>query len=132
MIKILKFLLSLIFLAIIVFVVLYFLPAATKEKILTTLAGVVPESLKDKAEELILTPPEQRSRVIRELEDRLTRLRTGPSKTETAKIIQESETLISELKEKNEAASLTEIVANRIVNQLLDQTATSTLECPMN
>ena len=122
MFKILKWLVSFLFLIAIVLIIIYFLPSATKEKVLTTLAGVVPETLKDKAEELILTPPEQRARVIRELEDRLVRLRTSPSNQETERLLRESEQLVSELLNRNNDASLQSVVTQRIVEQLLGET----------
>lgn len=121
MIKVLKFLVSLIVLILIAFVVLYFLPTATKEKVLTTIAGVVPETLKDKAEELILTPPERRARVLRELGDRFTRLKTSPSREQTAQLIQESEELLNELEDTNNDASLQSVVTQRIAEQLLHE-----------
>jgi len=122
MFKILKWLVSFLLVIAIVLIIIYFLPSATKEKVLTTLAGVVPESLQDKAEELILTPPEQRVRVIRELEDRLARLRTSESNQETTQLLQESEQLINELREHNNDASLQSVVTQRIVEQLLGET----------
>jgi hypothetical protein len=104
-------------------VIIYFLPANIKVDGLTKITGIVPDAVKAKAEELILTPPEKRGKLIAELENNITALKQGGSMQETGTMIEESEKIIAELKEKNEETSLTEIVKVKLVEQLLNRKA---------
>ncbi len=125
MLKLLKFLFSLILIAVIAVIVVYFLPGTTKEKILTRATGIIPEEIrekvKEKTEELILTPPEQREKLIAQLEDKITRLRETSPTPAVHTIIQETESVIAKLKEKNDDASLTSIVTQKIVEQFIGE-----------
>lgn len=114
--------------------VLYFLPARTKEWVLSKATGIVPETLRERAEDFILTPPEQRSRTIRELEEHIRKLKQSPSAEETSRLIAESESLIARLKEKNDDASLPTIVATKLVEKFIGAgTATTAPACePVN
>ncbi len=108
-------------------IVLYFLPSRTKEWVLAKATGVVPEALRERAEDLILAPPEQRSRAIRELEAAISALKRSPGEAETDRLIAESESLIAKLKEKNADASLPAIVATKLVEKFIgaERAATS-------
>lgn len=127
MFRLLKFLFSGVVALFTIGLIIYFLPREIKIKGIEKLTGIVPESLKDKAEELMLTPPEQREKLIEKLENNLEFLKSDP--TDAQKLIKNSEDLIAELKEKNKAASLTEILSNKIAERLVGEFATKTQEC---
>lgn len=115
-------------------VVLYFLPAHAKEWVLSKATGIVPETLRERAEDFILTPPEQRSRTIRELEATIGALKRSPDEAETDRLIAESESLIAKLKEKNADASLPTIVATKLVEKFIgtEKATTSPICEPVN
>lgn len=122
MFKAFKIILGAFLFLLLAFLALYFLPGEIKEKTLASLAGIVPETLKEKAEELLLRPPEKRLRVIKKLETEIKELKAGPEKkTATEDFIKEAEELIAELKAKNEDASLTSALTARLVEKLLDR-----------
>ena len=99
--------------------IIYFLPREIKIKGVEKLTGIVPESLREKTEELALTPPEQREKIIANLENNLEALKKDPTNTEAQELIRNSEELIAKLKNKNKAASLMEIISNKLADRLI-------------
>ena len=102
------------------FVVFYLLPTSTKEKALISLAGIIPEELKDKTESLILTPEEKRGRIIKKLETKIAGIKKLSTDKNLVAAIEESEKLIQELKTKNEEASLTNTVTAKLIEKLIE------------
>ena len=129
MFKILKILISATIVLFIIGAIIYFLPAETKIKGIETITGIVPESVKEKVEELVLTPPEQRGKIINSLETNLENLKSDPTNGQARELIKNSEELITKLKEKNKAASLTEILSNKIAERLVNQIAGTSTQC---
>ena len=126
MFRLIKFLIALPVLVGGALIVLYFLPAHTKEWTLSKLSGIVPEKIHEKTEELLLTPPEERAKLISKLETQFGKLKSGVSTT-TARIVDETEALITKLKAKNEDESLPTIAARKLVDTILGrEKATST------
>src|SRR3989344_329741 len=110
MLKLLKFFFAFLFLLVLAVVVIYFLPQANKEWILTKAAGIIPEALKKRAEEFVLTPQEQRARIIQNIEERLSDIEKETiSPADAATLAREAHTLLGELKSKNDELSFPEI-----------------------
>ncbi len=120
MFTIIKMIAGLIGIVVIAGVVLYLLPSATKEKTLTFISGVIPDSLKAQAEQLLLTPPEQRAKIIAKVEENLVALKEL-AEPKAKELVSQTETLLTELKEKNEAQSLPEIVKGKLVEQFINK-----------
>ncbi|MBI4133540.1 hypothetical protein HY478_02920 [Candidatus Uhrbacteria bacterium] len=119
MFSLIKFLLSLAVLLALVAAVLYFLPANFKIEVAQKIVGFVPDTFKEKTEELLLTPPEQRAKLIAKLEEKLAYLKDNPGGEIFDSVLQEAENLIGELKEKVTETSLTETIKTKLVDELL-------------
>ena len=119
MIKIFKYLMSLALFLAIGFTVFYLLPTNTKERVLTSLAGIMPEKLEEKAKSFVLTPEEKRLSVIKKLENKIAGIKKLSSKESIVEAVEESEKLIRELKAKNEEASLTNTVTAKLIEKLI-------------
>ena len=130
MLKLLKFFFAFLFLLVLAVVVIYFLPQANKEWILTKAAGIIPEALKKRAEEFVLTPQEQRARIIQNIEERLSDIEKETiSPADAATLAREAHTLLGELKSKNDELSFPEIAKTKLVDALLNRNATSSEQC---
>ena len=119
MITILKFLVSLVLLLLLFGAGVYFLPTHIKVSALEKISAFAPAVLKEKAEALLLTPPEQREKVIARLEANLDQLKNAAPET-VSQVVEKSKKLIADLKEKNEAASLMEILETKLVDRLIN------------
>lgn len=114
--------------------IIYFLPSETKINALEQLTDFVPESVKEKVDDLLLTPPEKRAKILEKLEKNLADAETAladnaVSATEAktlSETIASAEKQLEELKTKNNDASLTSIVTTKLVEQLLNKNATTT------
>ncbi len=127
MFNLLKILVSAAALIAIAGAIIYFLPHEIKISVLEKFKAFAPEALKAKAEEILLTPPEKRAKIISDLESKLESLSKLNPAGETNGLIEESQSLIEELKSKNKDASITEILTNKLADKLIGvQTATST------
>lgn len=132
MFKFLKIIVSAVIFIIVLALIIYFLPRETKIKAVQALTKIVPDSFKERVEEIILTPPEEREKLLRKLEDNLGKFKSVPISEENAALIEDSEKVLEKLKEKNEAASLTEIIAQKFADQLVKEiagTGTTTIQC---
>jgi hypothetical protein len=132
MFGLLKLVLSLLLLLVLAFGIVYFLPHSAKLEAVEKIVHIVPESLKEQTEALLLTPPEKRAEILEELEEKFDSLKSAAGE-EGAELAAETELLIEELKVKNEAQSLAEIIKEKLVDKLLgDKTASSTgCECAL-
>lgn len=127
MFKALKVVFSVILAIIIIFIIIYFLPSDIKVKGLQAITGVVPESIKKEVEELVLTPPEKRAKILKELESRLAdALKTISTEETKEKIseelktqIEEARNLVKKLEEKNNDSSLTNMVTSKLADKLI-------------
>ena len=129
MFKILKFVIGIAVFAIVASIVIYFLPTNVKMKVFEAVAGVVPDSIKDEAESLLLTPPQQRAKLIKKAEQNLASLKTNTD-PKPEQLVTDTETILTQLKEKNEAQSLTEIVKEKLVDQLIGKTGQQNCAVP--
>jgi hypothetical protein len=120
---------SLVGLAVITLATIYFLPHEMKLKAFGVIGDVLPDSLKNAAEDIILTPPESREKIIQNIEDNLQALREA-APLEAEHIIKETEALLADLKAKNDEQSIAEIVKMKIADQLVSQQlGTTTPSC---
>ena len=129
MFLLLKILASLVLLAVVIGGLVYFLPYDIKVKTVEKLTGILPDSLKNKIQDLVLTPPEKRARLIAQLQNNLTDLKTAAAEEKT-KLLSQSEDLIAQLQEKNNDESLVQIIENKLVDKLLGQATTTASQCP--
>ena len=111
-------------------VVIYFLPHEMKLKAIGAIAKITPESLEGVTEDLLLTPPEEREKLIGKLEQKLDDLKDA-SQTEAAQIIESSKNLIGELKAKSDELSLAEMVKEKIAENIFGKTGTTTCAEPL-
>lgn len=121
-----KIIASIIFSIAAIAVIVYLLPSSRKEWLLTKAAGIIPQSFKDEAEQFLLTPEEQRNRLISQLENTLTQIEENPSNADA--LIEEADVLLEELRAKNHELSLGEIAKTKFVEALVGEVATSTRE----
>ena len=128
MFRIVKLLIALPVLAAAALVVFYFLPAHTKEWTFTKLTGLAPAKLEAKARELLMTPPEERAKFIRELEARLAEIdrQTG---TTTDPLIEESQSLLQKIKAKSGEQSLTELLKTKLAEKAVNAVFGTTTQC---
>ncbi len=120
-----KLLLNLVILVVIVVAVFYFLPRNFKISQLEKIADFVPESIKEKAEDFLLTPAEKREKIILSLEAQL-KILEGAVDPEAKEVIPAMEALIQKLKEENDELSFAEIAKEKLIEQLLDKGNTGT------
>lgn len=127
MINIIKFLASLILFIALMAVIFYFLPSDLKVSGLEKLTGLIPETVKAKAEELLLTPSEKRAKLISQLENSLENLKNSKTAENVEAFIENSKNTLAELKEKSEETSIKEIITAKIADKLLNlDTSTNT------
>ncbi len=125
-----KLILNLILLVFLIIVVLYFLPRNFKIQQLERLADIVQTTIKNKAEEFLLTPAEEREKIIGKIETTLTELTASSTETTTQKI-KEIEQELTDLKAKNGELSFIEIIKTKLVEQFLKpNSATSSPALP--
>jgi hypothetical protein len=124
-----KLLLNLVVFVIFVLVVIYFLPRNLKMSQLERLADFVPESIKEKAEDFLLTPAEKREKIILTLEAQLTVLENAVN-PEAKEIIPTMRALIEKLKAENDELSFAEIAKEKLVEQFLKQEKTAPPTAP--
>lgn len=104
--------------------IVYFLPTDIKSKALQKVSGIIPESIKAEAEKLVMTPPEERARIISQIEDGMKKIKEEAP--ETAKdIVIKTEALLEDLKNKNGEESIAEIVKKKIVTSFFDNGTTT-------
>ena len=104
--------------------VVYFLPTDIKSKALQKISGVIPESIKAETEKLIMTPPEEREKIIAQIQEGIDKLKQEvPEKTK--EIVIKTEELLSELKSQNEEESIAGIVKRKIVDSFFDNGTTT-------
>ena len=123
MFKLLRFAFSLVILLVVAGVIVYFLPTEIKLKGLSAISGVVPTSLKESAEKLILKPSERRSQIITNLESNIKNLKNHPSEETAKEIVASSEKLHEKLRVANNDPSLTEALTGKVMDALVKQTA---------
>lgn len=128
MFRAIKFLIALPVLVAAALVVFYFLPAHTKEWTFTKLTGLVPEKLETKARELLLTPPEERAKLIQELETRFTKL-TDDIPPAASHVLEESKALLQKLKAKSSESSLTELLKTKLAEKAVNAVFGTTTQC---
>ena len=128
MFRLIKLLIALPVLAAAALVVFYFLPAHTKEWTFTKLTGLVPEKLETKARELLLTPPEERARIIQELETRFTELKDDIPPA-ASRVLEESKELLAKLKAKSGESSLTELLKTKLAEKAVNAVFGTTTQC---
>ncbi len=128
MFKIFKWLVSLIAIIVAIGIVLYLLPRDTKLTIAEKLTHVVPASVKEKTEDLLLTPPEKREKVIRKLAANLSELKKNSTAANAPALITDSETLLNQLEEKNKAQSVGEIIESKLVEKFIGCPVSSTTQ----
>ena len=124
-----KLLLNLVVFVIFVLVVIYFLPRNLKISQLERLADFVPESVKEKAENFLLTPAEKREKIILSLDAQLTALESAID-PEAKEIIPAMQALIEKLKAENNELSFTEIAKEKLIEQFLKQEKAASLTAP--
>jgi len=113
---------SLIVSTVVVAVVYYFNPWGVKEKTAETISELdfLPESVRNKAEEILLTPPQRREKIIQQLEDSLDDVKTfikdqaQNSPPEVKAAIAKSEKLIAQLKDANIEPGILNTTATKI------------------
>ncbi len=104
--------------------IVYFLPTDIKSKALQRVSGIIPESIKAEAEKLVMTPPEERAKIISQIEDGMKKIKEEAP--ETAKdIVIKTEALLEDLKNKNGEESIAEIVKKKIVDSFFDNGTTT-------
>ena len=97
-------------------VVIYFLPTEIKLKGLAAISGIVPESVKEKAEKIVFTPSERRDQIITDLEQNIEDLKNNPSEETAQEIAASSETLLEKLRGANDDPSLTEALTGKVID----------------
>lgn len=118
MFSFLRTLVSLIVLATIAGIVIYFLPHDIKLRAIEKISGIVPESIAEKTEELLLTPSESREKLLSKLGENFSELKTA-SEEKAKELVAQSETLLQKLEEKNKELSLGELARQKLVNLLV-------------
>ncbi len=122
--QIIKWLFSLAVVTAIGLGIVYFLPTDIKSKALQKISGVIPESIKAEAEKLIMTPPEERAKIISQIEEGISKLKQeAPEKTK--EIVIKTEALLEELKNQNKEESIAEIVKKKIVDSFFNKGTTT-------
>ncbi len=105
--------------------IIYFLPADIKSSVVQKVTGILPESIKAKTKEILMTPPEKRQELLQQLETKLQELKNqAPDKAQD--LIKETDTLINNLKSQNQEESLGEIIKKKLVDTFLLKSATNT------
>ena len=113
---------SLIVSAVVVAGIYYFNPWGVKEKAAETISELdfLPESVRNKAEEILLTPPQRREKIIQQLEDSLDDVKTfikdqsRNSPPEVKAAIAKTEKLIAQLKDANVESNALNTTATKI------------------
>ncbi len=114
----LRTIVSVVVLAAIAGLVIYFLPHNTKLEIVGKISGIVPESIKEETEELFFTPVESREKILAKLEENFEALKeAAPEKAK--ELVSESEAMLQKLKEKNEEQSIAELAKQKLLNLLV-------------
>lgn len=125
MLKAVKILGSLIFLLLVAGLIVYLLPTTIKVKGMEALTGIVPASVKEKADEFLLTPAEKRSRILAALKSKLHKIESQPAAaSEVTTLAEESQALITQLSEHNGERSFVEIAKEKLVEKLVGETKT--------
>jgi len=128
MFTILRILFSSVFAIAVIFAIFYFLPTDIKLKGIETVTGIVPESIKEDVQELILTPPEKRDKILRELKKSLEKLDEIDSSNKTPEAvldeikteIKKTKKIAENLKDINNDASITDIITKKLIEKLID------------
>ncbi|MST04097.1 MAG: hypothetical protein EXS49_00820 [Candidatus Pacebacteria bacterium] len=122
--QIIKWLFSLAVVTAIGVGIVYFLPTDIKSKTLQKISGVIPESIKAETEKIIMTPPEEREKIIAQIEEGISKLKQSATE-KTQEVIVKTETLLEQLKNQNEEESIAGIVKRKIVDSLFNNGATT-------
>ena len=122
--QIIKWLFSLAVVTAIGVGIVYFLPTDIKSKTLQKISGVIPESIKAETEKIIMTPPEEREKIIAQIEEGISELKQNATE-KTQEVIVKTETLLEQLKNQNEEESIAGIVKRKIVDSLFNNGTTT-------
>lgn len=107
--------------------VFYFLPASAKIKGTDFIVERIPETWKAEAEELLLTPQEERAKLVADLSTQLEVVKEKLA-PEDESLITEGERILAELKKKNDEASFAEIAKGKIIETLISRKPAVTCE----
>lgn len=129
-----KLLFSLFLAGVVVLLVLYGIPADLKDRGLALFgrAKIIPLEIQNEIESFILTPEEKREKLINQIQNNLTQLKSVPTNnadtiTTTTEIIKETERIIVELREQNnDKPGVVDRVVQTVINQVLPQEQTKT------
>jgi len=142
--KFLTVIISVILAIAVLLLIFYFLPTETKLKTLQAVTGIVPETIKKQVEELVLTPPEKRAKILTELKNNLANaqniiaekitdaVKPEEAKNKLAAIIKKAEDLIQELESRNEDASVTNVITSKLADKLIGEIKNNELKNPPN
>ncbi len=129
MFTLIKFLLSVVLVVVLIGGIIYFLPSDLKVKAIEKITGIIPDSIKNKIQDIVLTPPEQRQQIITKLGANLAELKNASSSKSLDTIVSDSEQLLTQLQDKNSQQSLMEIAENKLVDKLIGQSTTTPAQC---
>lgn len=122
MLRAFKILASLVSLLLVVGIIVYLLPSTIKVKGMEALTGIVPASIKEKANEFLLSPAEKRTKILTTLTSKLHALENNTlTENEVKNLAKEAQVLVTQLGAQNGERSFTEIAKEKLVEKLVGE-----------